>query len=543
MEWQWTPYTLPVLVAAALSAALSFLAWRRRPSPGAAWVALLMAAVTWWSVGYCLELSSATFGWELFWSAAQYLGIVLIPVAWLLFALEYSGRTRTSARRDIVILGIEPVLVLVLVLANSAHHLVWRTVGSVGTGGFNALVRTYGAVFWIHMAYSYVLLLLGAALLAGCLLRSPRLYRGQCAAALTAAAVPGAGSILYVTGFNPFRGLDFAPFAFALSGMCLVFGVYRYRFLDMVPVARHVLIEEMSDGVVVLDSASRVVDMNPAAQHLLGQRSFDVVGKPMEAAFARVPEADRSRMATTPDDIGLELTVGLDRRQVEFRVRPLGWRRTRQGGSLIIVRDVTDHRTMVEELRRANDRLVAAQRILEIQARTDPLTGAMNRRAILERLHQELSRARRESTPLSLAMLDIDQFKCVNDSYGHHVGDEILRELVGRLLLFLRPYDGLGRVGGEEFLIVAPGVDELAADDFLERVCLEVSSRPFQVEERQLWITVSLGGATSHAEPAEVLYRLADDALYRAKAAGRNCCATRTRVIEHGAILTLDGPA
>ncbi len=294
----------------------------------------------------------------------------------------------------------------------------------------------------------------------------------------------------------------------------------------------------MSDGVIVLDAQGRVVDINPAAQHLLGRLSHEVVGQSLEAAFASALGPDHSPASTASAATELEFTVGQDRRYVELRVRPLGGHKAPQGGRLVILRDITDQRTMVERLCQANESLVAAQRSLEVQANTDSLTGAMTRRAIFELLDQELSRAERDSTPLGLAVLDIDHFKLINDSHGHYVGDEILRELVCRLRLLMRPYDGLGRIGGEEFLIVAPGVDDFAADALLDRVRLEVSSRPFLVENRQLWVTVSLGGATRHDESAGMLYRLADDALYKAKAAGRNCCvmaaATERRaVLDH----------
>jgi two-component system, cell cycle response regulator len=170
-----------------------------------------------------------------------------------------------------------------------------------------------------------------------------------------------------------------------------------------------------------------------------------------------------------------------------------------------------------------NERLIAAQHALEVQARTDPLTGAMNVRAVLERLHEELARAERESAPLSLGILDIDNFKSVNDSYGHLAGDQVLRELVRRVSVSVRPYNVLGRIGGEEFLVILPGADAAAAASCLERIRLSISRAPFEAESHLLGITVSLGGVTVEGDPVDVLLRLADEALYRAKAEGRNC--------------------
>ena len=116
------------------------------------------------------------------------------------------------------------------------------------------------------------------------------------------------------------------------------------------------------------------------------------------------------------------------------------------------------------------DQLLASQRALEHQARTDSLTQIMNRGAIMARLHEEVARAKREGSTLALGVMDIDHFKRVNDTYGHAAGDQVLREVVRRLTVAVRPYDGLGRIGGEEFLVLIPGAAREDARAVLERV-------------------------------------------------------------------------
>ena len=183
--------------------------------------------------------------------------------------------------------------------------------------------------------------------------------------------------------------------------------------------------------------------------------------------------------------------------------------------------------------------LVTARDQLQIQATHDVLTGGWNRAAIIERLESELARARRDGSALAIAMTDIDHFKKVNDSYGHQVGDAVLKEVVDRLTARLRPYDAVGRYGGEEFLIVLPGCDSQKATSLAERLREAVASEELVAGEETIPVTVSLG--ISHVADAEdvdaaELVRLADDALYRAKVGGRNRveCADENAPVEEG---------
>lgn len=169
-----------------------------------------------------------------------------------------------------------------------------------------------------------------------------------------------------------------------------------------------------------------------------------------------------------------------------------------------------------------NQKLLETQHALELQAHTDALTGVMNRRAILDRLEEEMARAERQGTSLGVGMIDIDFFKLINDTFGHAVGDDVLREVVSRSLVAMRPYDTFGRFGGEEFLVIVPNVTHAQLQTVLERIRQAASMTLMKADSPGFQITVSIGGTTSHGEPLDVLIGLADDALYQAKAEGRN---------------------
>ncbi len=170
-----------------------------------------------------------------------------------------------------------------------------------------------------------------------------------------------------------------------------------------------------------------------------------------------------------------------------------------------------------------HDELLETQRALEHQARTDALTKMMNRRAILRRLRDEMSALSEDERPLSVAILDIDHFKRVNDKYGHIAGDAVLCEVARRVQQGVRPGDVLGRFGGEEFLVLMPGAAEGEARAILERVRKNIESSPVWYEDREVHVTLSLGGTGVAPDEFvdEILVR-ADKALYRAKGSGRN---------------------
>jgi two-component system, cell cycle response regulator len=187
--------------------------------------------------------------------------------------------------------------------------------------------------------------------------------------------------------------------------------------------------------------------------------------------------------------------------------------------------DPAELRARVEVGRRLvelNAELIEAQIRLEVQAHTDALTGLPNRRAIVDLLEKELQRSRREHTALAVGMIDIDHFKRVNDEYGHASGDAVLCELARRMRSALRPYDDVGRFGGEEFLVVVPGVSTSELRELLERLREVVHEAPFTADGRGLAVTVSLGGAEHSGESMDALIARADDALYVAKARGRD---------------------
>jgi diguanylate cyclase (GGDEF)-like protein len=160
---------------------------------------------------------------------------------------------------------------------------------------------------------------------------------------------------------------------------------------------------------------------------------------------------------------------------------------------------------------------------VEQQATQDELTGVANRRGIVALLQRELDRAKRANAVCSVALIDIDNFKKVNDTWGHPAGDQVIKWVTKVIGRSIRPYDTLGRYGGEEFLLLIPGAGTDGAFAIAERARIAIQHQACIVDGERLRMTVSAGVATSVPDmDADTLLRLADDALYRAKETGRN---------------------
>ncbi|MEZ4599118.1 MAG: GGDEF domain-containing protein [Syntrophotaleaceae bacterium] len=183
-------------------------------------------------------------------------------------------------------------------------------------------------------------------------------------------------------------------------------------------------------------------------------------------------------------------------------------------------------------VKKGTERLARAQEILHFLATTDPLTGVFNRREVLVKADASFSRRGRDSNNRSnhvfgCLMLDFDDFKNINDRHGHHVGDRVLQELATRLKSTLRPYDIVGRFGGEEFLVVMPETTSEQCRDIAERLGRAVREKPFVVDNLEIECSISIGGATAHPFDKDVasIIQRADEGLYQAKRLGKDCAA------------------
>ena len=366
MGWQFSLYFYLLVASGVLAAGLAAYVWTRRGAPGAGALALLMAGVSVWAVGYALESGAPGLGAKVFWAKAQYLGICTVPLAWLAFCLRYTGREGWLTRRNLALLAVLPLVTLALVWTNGWHGLVWTSTTADPSRAFPAIEFGYGGGFFVYWVYSQVLILTGTVFLLPTLTRSLRLYRRQGLALLVGAAIPWVGNVVYVLGLVPVPGLDPTPFAFLLGGATLVLGLFGFRLLDLVPVARENVVEGMGDGVIVADPDDRVVDVNPAAEKVLGRPATEAVGMTLaELAPAWKAAFEEHRRTGGVVRTEVESGGGPEARDYELTLSPVVDRRGRSKGRLVLLHDVTERRRAEEERARRTAELARSNAELE----------------------------------------------------------------------------------------------------------------------------------------------------------------------------------
>ncbi len=368
-SWQFPPYIWPVAGAGILALALALVAWRRRPAPGALPLTLLMLAVAEWSGCHALEMSSRDHSFAFFWARMGYLGIVTVPGAWLALVLQYTGRENWLAGRRWLLLTGEPALTWLAALTNDLHGLLWSRFEMVMQGPYTLVSVTHGAWWWVHFAYSYSLLLLGAGLLLKAFPHSSPPYRRQILAILSGALLPWLANALYIFGLNPLHPVDLTPLAFTLAGLLMFLGLFRFRLLDLVPIARSIVVDGMADGVIVLDTQNRVVDLNPAALHIFRRPAPELIGRPIQQIVTRRVDLLERFGHLFQAQAEITLGEGPEARFYDLRISPLHDRLGRLSGRVVVLREITELRQTEEALRRRDAILEAvaysANRLLQ----------------------------------------------------------------------------------------------------------------------------------------------------------------------------------
>ena len=351
MPWLYTPYVLPYFFSAAVSAALALYAWSRRSvaSCGVS-LALLALAGAFYSLGYGLEVLAVDLAGKIFWAKLEYVAIAAIPPLMLAFALQYAGFENLLSRRTVALLSVIPSVTFLLAITNEAHHLIWTRSTLEVSNWAVLLALNHGAWFWVHSAFSFVLLLSSFTLLASTTILGGSGYRKQSLLLLLGLLVPMLFLLGYGLGFWPVSHLNPTGMAIALSAVLLSLGIFRFRLLDLVPVARQTLIARMHDGVMVVDNRQRIVDLNPALARMVGREGPRLIGCPVPQALAFWPQLADQILKAEEAELEIPGGEGMAGSYYALSISPMGPRGGQPGSCLIVLRDVTELKRLQEQL-------------------------------------------------------------------------------------------------------------------------------------------------------------------------------------------------
>lgn len=342
--------------------------WTKAPSPapGAGAFVCQLLSVSLWCLAYALELLSTSLPDKLFWAQIAYLGIVPVPVTWFIFVSDFTRGWGRISVRGIAGLLLVPILTVVVVMLNGTDGWMWQNVTLLQVPGQDPSLK-WGAGFWYRCWTIYGLSLYAVATvsLLRAALQAQHFLRPQYFILLLAAFLPAIGNVLWLSSLGPAPILDLTPLGFGLSGLLIAWSLFRFGFLELVPVAREAIFEELDAGVMVLDGQGRIIDMNAAAERIVEAPAREVLGESLQDALPRVAtNVQRARDGASGEDAGIEVFQEENGAHgwYEMRVSVLRDHRRRHAGELVVIRDVTERTDAARTLAEARDQALGADR-------------------------------------------------------------------------------------------------------------------------------------------------------------------------------------
>jgi diguanylate cyclase (GGDEF)-like protein len=306
---------------------------------------------------------------------------------------------------------------------------------------------------------------------------------------------------------------------FLPANLLLFYSLFRHSLFTTSPIGRDKAFDVIEQGIVVVDGSGMIVDRNPFTVQLFKTWfgiDAEMTGQSMETVFSAFPLWVELTKSNSAGQFEVQSShEGAGDCYFRFKVYPL---QTGSGGTVTIIRDITQRRLQEQELKNRAD--------------TDCLTGLLNKNGFMDVFMRQLKETEGTGDSISMLILDLDRFKTVNDTYGHINGDRVLVLFSDLLRGTLRQQDAIGRIGGDEFAASLPGVSRTEALHIAERIRERAAEQGVEMEDGDVvHFTVSIGIADSAdrlnkgAPPqADDLIKLADKAMYRAKRVSRNCC-------------------
>lgn len=457
-------------------------------------------------LGYLVEINAGSLHDMLFWNQVQYFGIPFFPALWLIVSILYTGKGKYLQGFGGFVLFAIPVITFIFRLTNDWHHWFYSQIELQEFMGVNLMLLTKGPWYFVQTAYVLITLFLCTWIYYQRYRNSTGDEKIQFRLLLLASGLIYLALPLVAVNVGGI-GIDYTALILPPCILALYLSLTRYNFLEIKDLARERVFEDSRVGLILANRFYRVVDFNKASMDFFQWFNASLKAEQLEILLA--DHQDLLESIRNSEDRVFHFRVEGEVRYINVNVSIIK-NKKETVGYLIAFEDFTEREGL-------------KHRLTEI-ANTDELTGLNNRRRFNECAEEAVQQARVEREKLSVLMMDLDFFKKINDSYGHHGGDAVLRDFAGMLSDAFSGTDIVGRIGGEEFAVVMLNTDAVRACDKAEEFRKTVAEKTVEFGEKSISFTVSIGVAELNEATADfdALINSADHALYKAKHLGRN---------------------
>ena len=342
-------YALISYFSAAVSSVVIFIALGRKTAPGAIPLAWLMAAVAVWCIALAQEITATTIPAKVFWSQISYLGAMTSPAFYLWFAYQYHNETMKKWFLPFLV-GV-PAVGILSAFTNESHHLLWPAFHL--NPATNIMIYDHGPLFWILIPIIYLFLLAGILRFIVTLFNQDRFYKKQVIIFLGASTFPIIANLLYISGKNPLPGFEITSIGFTITGLFLTWGLFQYKFLDIVPLGRDTVLENLGEAVIILDNQHRILDINEAALSIFELKEKPEIGGDLELYFPGVMSA-LEKIALESKPVGIEMEKS--NRLLEIRKSTIFDHNHKIAGISLLISDITTRKKAENALRESEEK-------------------------------------------------------------------------------------------------------------------------------------------------------------------------------------------
>lgn len=507
----WLLFAIPVIINARKGIS-------RSEVRGSRAFGFLNLSIAWYLVFAALELMSRTIEQVLFFTHLEYLALCAFPVEILAFTFSFLDIEFKLKKLVLFTAGVFSSAVLLLQWTTARHNLFYANPRLIPYQDLLVIKFEKGPVYFLWVAVLLMVITSAALLFIQRTYHSRGLVKKQLFIISVAMCLPLIVSLLYVFQAIPIP-YDFNLFSYILISILTSYALFRAKMLEFAPVGDDKVFEFLREGCMILDEHHTIININNAAIELLPNIGEKLIGKTIQQALPTCENLIASLVNDVPATIECDGSVFGGPEHLTVKTSPIKAKANQVLGWLITMENTNERFQLLEELQHF--------------ATHDDLTGLCNRRFFFEQVHKLLGTDTPQVLTCAFIMLDIDDFKTINDSMGHQTGDGVLQAVSVCISQTITPDALACRFGGDEFLLFLPGMDLKAAMEEaiqLRQAISEMDSNRNSVAN----ITVSIGVAAAAlytAEDIDMLISAADKALYKAKRAGKNQVASQETLV------------